>query len=160
MASTHHFLGVALGALGRNQEALNRFNEAIALRERALLDDEHDARTRSMLAGNYSERALVLLNKGAQQDALASIQHAIGLQRQLLAVDPRGVPARISMATYESRLATICAAANQGQEAAQAWRRAVAFYDDLKRGGYLSAPDVVRDSERAHAEAARLGAAE
>jgi serine/threonine protein kinase len=160
MASTHHFFGVALGALGRYEEALDHFNQAIALRERALQDDERDARTRSMLAGNYSERALVLLNKGAQQHALETIQHAIGLQRQLLAVDARGVPSRISMATYESRLATIYAAGNQSREAAEAWRRAVAFYDDLKRGGYLSAPDVVKDSERAHAEADRLAAAQ
>ena len=155
IASTHHFSGVALGDLGRYDEALEHFKAAIAIRERALVDDEHDARTRSMLAGNYSERAEVLLRKGAREEAQASIQHAIELQRQLLAVDKRGVPSRISMATYQSRLATILAANNQEREAAEAWNQAVKYYDDLQRGGYLSSPDAVKDSDLAHAEAAK-----
>lgn len=156
MAGTHHFLGVSLGALRRYDEALDHFNQAIALREDALREDEHDARSRSLLAGNYSEKALVLLNKGLPEEARAVIQHAIVLQQQLLAVDPRGVPARISMATYLSREANIYAVNHQLHEAAEAWRRAVRFYEDLKRGGFLGAPDVAKDSETAHAEAAKL----
>jgi serine/threonine protein kinase len=158
IASTHHFEGIVLGELGKYDEALGHFREAIALRERALQEDEHDARTRSMLAGNYSERSWVLLNKGERQQALASMQHAIGLLQPLLALDTKDVPGRVSMATFQSRLATILAANHREQEAAEAWRHAVRFYDDLRRGGYLTAPDVIQDSEKAHAEAAKFAA--
>jgi eukaryotic-like serine/threonine-protein kinase len=156
MASTHHFLAVSLGSLRRYDEALDHIRQAITLREKALRDDEHDARSRSLLAGNYSQQGIVLLDKGQPEEALASMQHAIALQQELLAVDPRGVPARISMATYLSREASILAANHRIHESAEAWRRAVKFYDDLKRGGFLSAPDVVKDSETAHEEAAKL----
>ncbi len=157
MASTHHFFGVSLGALKRYQEALDHFDDAIALRERAIALDERDARSRSMLAGNYSERALVLLNKGDKQQSLASIQRALALQRKLFEVDPKGVPVRINLATHESRLAAIETALGNTEAATEAWRRAAHFYDQLKSGGFLTAPDVIRDSEKAHAEiAARL----
>lgn len=43
------------------------------------------------------------------------------------------------MATYESCLAAIYAARTQTREAAEAWHRAVGFYADLQRGGYLGA---------------------
>ena len=157
MASTHHFFGVSLGALKRYQEALDHLDDAIALRERAIALDERDARSRSMLAGNYSERALVLLNKGDKQQSLASIQRALALQRKLFEVDPKGVPVRINLATHESRLAAIETALGNTEAATEAWRRAAHFYDQLKSGGFLTAPDVIRDSEKAHAEiAARL----
>lgn len=156
LASTHHFFGVALGQLGRNDEALEHFSQAIAIREATLAEDEHDGRTRAMLAGNYSERSVVLLNKGAKQEALASIHRALTLQRFLLNLDPKGVPARINMATHESRMATVYGSLGQTQDAAEAWREAIRFYEQLKAGGYLTAPDVVRDAEHAHQELARL----
>jgi tetratricopeptide (TPR) repeat protein len=110
-----------------------------------------------MLAGNYSERALVLLGKGDKREALASILHAVGLQGRLLAVDPKGVPARVNMATHQSRLATVYDALGEPKQAAAAWQHAAEFYDQLKSGGYLTAPDVIADSARAHMEAARFG---
>ena len=73
------------------------------------------------------------------QGALESMQHAIGLQRQLPALHTKGLPPPISMATYESCLAAIYAARTQTREAAEAWHRAVGFYADLQRGGYLGA---------------------
>jgi tetratricopeptide (TPR) repeat protein len=158
MASIHHFFGVSLGQLGRYDEALGHFKDAIALRERAIAEDDHDARSRSMLAGNYSERAVVLLRKGDKPDALASILRALSLQRQLLALDPTGVPARVNMATHQSRLANIYEALGQQAEAGEAWRQAVHYYDQLRVGGFLTAPDVIHDADHAHAEAAKHAA--
>ncbi len=159
MASTRHFLGVSLGGLGRYDEALQEFHTAIAIREPILAADERDARTRSMLAGNYGEQAEVLLRAKRFPDALASIRHAITLDQQTLAVDAKVVPVRITLAEHEGRLAAIYAATGDTREAAYAWRRSVAVFDQLDREGYLTIPAVRADAERARTEAARTTAA-
>jgi hypothetical protein len=56
-----------------------------------------------MPAGNYSERGVVLLRKGDCQSTLAGTLHALALQRQLLALDTTGVPARVNMAKHQVR---------------------------------------------------------
>lgn len=158
IAATHHFLGVALGATGDFTAALSHFEQAIAIRESMLSTDPRDARSRSLLAGNYAEQSTVQLRSGRKQAALVSIRRSLTLQQQLLTVDAKGVPARMSLADYESRLASIYAAIQQPQQAAQTWTQAVALYDELDREGHLRAPDVRSDAQRARAEAARYAA--
>jgi len=155
MASTHHFLGVSLGAMNRYDEALAEFQQAIDLREPVLAADERDARTRSMLAGNYGERGVVLIRQKKFPEALASMHRAITLNQQALAVDPRVVPIRITLADYEGRLATIYGATGAMREAADSWRRATAMFDQLEREGHLTIPDVRAMAEHARTEAAR-----
>ena len=156
IAATHHFIGVALVAIGDFTSALSHFEQAIAIRESMLATDARDARTRSLLAGNYAEQSTALLRSGRKQAALVSIRRALALQQQLLAVDATGVPARMSLADYESRLASIYAAVHQPQQAGQSWKDAVVLYDELDREGHLRAPDVRSDAQHARTEAARF----
>lgn len=159
LASIHHFTGVSLGAMGRNQDALAEFQEAIGLREAALAADPRDGTTRTLLAGNYAERSVVERNMGRQTEAVASMQRAIEIQRQSLAANPKGVPVRISLATYEGRLAGYYTGQRQYRDANQSWSRAVAIYDQLDKEGLIQVPDVRHDAQVAHAqleETARL----
>ncbi|MCU1327254.1 MAG: ppkA [Bryobacterales bacterium] len=158
-ASTHHFTGMALGMLRRYDEALAEFRDAIALREPVLAADERDARTRSMLAGNYGEQADVLLRAKRLPEALASAKRAVALGQQALAVDPKVFPIRISLATYECRMAAIYGAMGDLKSAAETWHRAVNIYDQLERQGHITAADVRAEAEHARAEAARTTAA-
>jgi tetratricopeptide (TPR) repeat protein len=159
IASTHHFLGISLGALGRYDEALAEFRAAIAIREPALAADERDGRSRSLLAGNYAEQADVLLRARRLPDALASIRHAISLQRQTLSVDPRVVPVRINLASYSGRLATIYGALGATREAAETWATARTLFDQLAKEGHLTSPELKAEAEHARVEAARTAAA-
>jgi eukaryotic-like serine/threonine-protein kinase len=154
-AATHHFLGVSLGTIGDVKAALAQFREAISIRESTLAADERDARTRSLLAGNYAEQSTVLLTSGQTQEALASIRKAIDLQRQLLVVDAHGVPARFSLADYESRLGQLYASMHQWSNASQSWATAAALYEQLDREGHLHVAEDRRNAEQARAEAAR-----
>jgi hypothetical protein len=110
-----------------------------------------------LLAGNYAEQATTLLKSGSTSAARASILRALSLQRELLALDSRGVPVRLSLADYQGRLAAVDSATGNRREAAQNWLRASAIYDELDREGHLEASDVRADAEKARAEAARLG---
>jgi len=148
---------MAFGATGDLPRALAEFHEAISIREKTLAADGRDGRTRSLLAGNYSEQAMALLKSGQKNAARAGILRALLLQRQLLALDPHGVPVRLSLADYQGRLGWIDEATGHKREAAQNWRRASAIYDELDREGHLEASDVRDDAQKARAEAARLG---
>lgn len=163
--STRHFLGIALGDLGRYNEARDAFTKAIVSREKALAADPQDARTRSMLAGNYSEKAKVELKAGAKQSALFSLFRAVLLQNASLAVDPRAVPTRIYLAGQEASLGDVYSAlaedarANpalqhaQFVKAAEWYRRSANRFDALTREGHLQAASVRRDAERSRTQA-------
>jgi tetratricopeptide (TPR) repeat protein len=107
-----------------------------------LATDKRDARTRSMLAGNYAERSTVLLRAGRKEAALESIERSIQLEDELLALDASAVPVRVSLADYEGRLATIHESMGQRSDAAEDWSRSVELWDSLEREGHLRAPDV------------------
>ena len=63
-AASCHFLGVALRGEGNIREALDAFNEAIAIREESLSRDPQNARSRSLVAGNYAERGTTYFEAG------------------------------------------------------------------------------------------------
>ena len=106
-------------------------NEAISIREVSLYRDPQNARSRSLLAGNYAERGSAFLSAGKSDDALRDIRKAVELQTTIIELDPKGTAARISMADYQSRLGTantLLARESAGPRAQQYWREAAKYF--------------------------------
>jgi tetratricopeptide (TPR) repeat protein len=158
IASAHHFLGMALAGGDDLKEALEHFDAAIVLRRDALAQDPRDARTRSMLAGNYSQRANVLLRINDRSAAADNASEAVDLQQSVLLADPNSTPARISMAEFEARLGEVhmsIAESKSKRDGVQHWRdaaewyaRAAARYDALEREGHLRSPQLRAEADR------------
>lgn len=167
MAATQHFLGVVLGRLGRYDEALSQLDSVIALREMVLAEDARDARTKTLLAGNYSERANVLLMAGKAARAIAPAERALKLQLTVLALDQGAVPVRIFAADMHRRAGAAHLAvaeeskASEGAthrtRAAELYATARDIYDRLQQEGHLRAASSVKDAEDARMWAKRLG---
>jgi non-specific serine/threonine protein kinase/serine/threonine-protein kinase len=161
IASTHHFLGMALGGMQNWVQALAHFDEAVRIRTAALQQDGRDERMRSMLAGNYAERAAVQLNAGDRKGALSSIRQAIDLQHRVYSVDPNSVPGRFNMAAYYSRAAEIHVAMASGgasghwHEAASYYKRADVLYTKLNAEGHLQSPQLRKQAAEVHSQAQR-----
>jgi non-specific serine/threonine protein kinase/serine/threonine-protein kinase len=156
IAATHHFHGVALGAMHAYPQALKQFEEAITIRKHALAQDARDFRSRSMMAGTFAERATVMLHAGMVDAALASAKQAVENQERVLAEDSGGVPTRVSMADFESRLGlvymTIAQRTGKPQtwdEAANWFRRSVQRYGELTTEGQMRTAGMRRDAEQA-----------
>ena len=132
---------------------LECFNKAIAIREASLSRDPQNARSRTLLAGNYAERGTQFLRR-RPIDRCAS-GHAEGARSGEL--DRRGGPEGHSYAIrdgrFSKRLASLHATlAKQGggggsreyhrREAAKYFRRADAFYMALAGEGMLNSAQL------------------
>jgi hypothetical protein len=151
--------------MNRHAEALPHLHSAITRRESMLAEDSRDARTRSLLAGNYAERSTALLHLDKPQAALAAAQRAVDLQNFVVSLDPQGVPVRVSAADFHARAGAAHAAlagrpgAGSADHLAQAiamYERAVGFYDRLQEQGHLRSKNSIEDAENARREAQRL----
>ena len=116
--------------------------------------NQQDARTRSMLAGNYSERALVLQDKGDLQGALESMGCSGSCWCSIPKACPRVFPWRPMRAAWPPSTPPERKHGKLRKPGTVRW----VSMTTLQRGGYLGAPDVKKDSEKAHAEEARLAA--
>ena len=149
-----------------HEKAIQHFDRAIAIRRAAMDQDPRDSNMRSMMAGNFSERAVVLTAAGRRDEAIRSAREAVRLQEQSLAADPNGVPVRISMADYESRLARAYLAVSESgnqphamQDAATWFRRALEHWEALGREGHLRGPSIQTELAGLRADLARCEAA-
>jgi tetratricopeptide (TPR) repeat protein len=144
------------------------FNKVIALREAALARDPHNARSRSLLAGNYAERGTSHAAEGRVTDAFRDLRRALELQTVIAEGDPKGTATRFAMADIQSRLASLYAKmAREGRsgsrdqhwrDAAKYFRRADALYTALAGEGMLQSAPLQADAKRT-AEGAREAAA-
>ena len=109
-----------------------------------------------MLAGNYSKMSAVQLRAGDITGALVNAKTAVGLQDQVVASDPKGVPGRISMAEFEARVGAVhlaLAGRPHGRahwhDGADWYRKAVTLYDALASEGNLRSPGIRREAAEA-----------
>jgi tetratricopeptide (TPR) repeat protein len=166
--ASYHFLGVALRGSGDTRGSIEMFNKVIALREAALARDPHNARSRSLLAGNYAERGTSHAAEGRVTDAFRDLRRALELQTVIAEGDPKGTATRFAMADIQSRLASLYAKmAREGRsgsrdqhwrDAAKYFRRADALYTALAGEGMLQSAPLQADAKRT-AEGAREAAA-
>ena len=149
---------------GNTREALEAFNEAITIREQSLSRDPQNARSRSLVAGNYAERGTTFFDAGQTTQALRDLHRAVEYQTALIEVDPKGTPTRIAMADFQCRLAAAnatLARKSKGvksqtywRESAKYFRRADALYSALSSEGLLQSPQL-RDQAKRAAEGAQ-----
>ena len=163
LAATHHFMGIALGDLALAADAVKHFDQAIAIRRVALNRDPRDTRSKYMLAGTLSKKAAVHLRSQELREALQAAVAGVELHGETLAVDPTGIPARISMSEYEARLGAVHEAlAGSGESSAQlrealSWyKRAAERYAALEAEGNLPSPALRKEAANARAAVVRL----
>jgi tetratricopeptide (TPR) repeat protein len=134
------------------------FDKVIRLRETTLARDPDNARSRSLLAGNYAERGTSFAEAGRMTEALRDLRRALDLETVIAEVDPKGTATRFAMADMQSRLASAYAtlarrskSAQRDQywrEAAKYFRRADALYTALAGEGLLQSPQLRADAKR------------
>jgi tetratricopeptide (TPR) repeat protein len=142
--------------MNRHSDALAQINAAISIRESMLAEDARDARRRSLLAGNYAERSTALQRMKRWSGAVVAAERAVELQDAVLALDPRGVPVRVSAADFHARAAAAYAGADNLPKAKDCYSRSLELYEDLRSEGHLKSSSIIADFEKAKSEAARL----
>ncbi|MEZ4236064.1 MAG: tetratricopeptide repeat protein [Myxococcota bacterium] len=118
--------GDAARALGDLDDATRAYAEAVELRQRLLAEDPDNARWQELLAVALGRLVEVRLAQGQLEAAHTDSLRATELSEQLTWLDPAHLNWRRGLAIAWIRHGDVQRARGRSEEAAQAWRRALA----------------------------------
>jgi tetratricopeptide (TPR) repeat protein len=129
-------LAVRLGHLGRREEALEKAQQAVSIREQ-LAQACPDA-FRPALAASLNNLANRLSDLGRREEALEKAQQAVSIREQLAQAHPDAF--RPTLADSLNNLAVMLSELGRRQEALEKAQRAVSIYEQLAQAN----PDAFR----------------
>jgi tetratricopeptide (TPR) repeat protein len=106
-------------------------DEALAIRERLVLDRPSVLSYREDLAASYTNRGFLARQTGQREEARAAYERALELRQRLLQSDPRNARQVRALAQSHANLAALLDDTGRWEEAATAYQKAVALQEQL-----------------------------